>query len=100
MKILKLEVEGFRSLANVVWEPSDLNVLIGPNAGGKSNVLRLLEMLSASATGRLGKYVQAEGGIEPIVWDGRTDAITIRMKTSPIDPIRTSRDDLTSLLSG
>ena len=95
MKILKLEIEGFRSLANVVWEPSDLNVLVGPNASGKSNVLRLLEMLSASATGRLSKYVQAEGGIEPIVWDGRTDAITIRMKTSPIDPIRTSRDDLT-----
>ena len=95
MKILKLEIEGFRSLANVVWEPSDLNVLIGPNASGKSNVLRLLEMLSASATGRLSKYVQSEGGIEPIVWDGRTDAITIRMKTSPIDPIRTSRDDLT-----
>lgn len=95
MKILKLEIEGFRSLANVVWEPGDLNVLIGPNASGKSNVLKLLEMLSASATGRLGKYVKDEGGIEPMVWDGRTDAITIRMRTSPIDPNRTSRDDVT-----
>ena len=64
-------------------------------ASGKSNVLRLLEVLSASAIGRLGKYVQDEGGIEPIVWDGRTDAITIRMKTSPIDANRTSRDDVT-----
>lgn len=45
MKLLKLDVEGYRSLKNVSWEPGDLNVLIGPNAGGKSNLLRVLEML-------------------------------------------------------
>ncbi len=61
MKIVKLGVEGFRSLRSESWEPGDLNVLIGPNASGKSNVLRVLEMLGVAARGGLGKFVQREG---------------------------------------
>ena len=91
MKIANLRVRGFRSLSDVEWEPGDLNVLIGPNASGKSNVLRILEMLANSARGKLGDYVQSEGGMHPLVWDGRSDAIKVRVKTSPIgqhrDPI-------------
>ena len=30
MKIIKLEIEGFRSLKSQTWCPGDLNVLIGP----------------------------------------------------------------------
>jgi AAA15 family ATPase/GTPase len=40
MKILRLTVEGFRSLADVEWKPGDLNVVIGPNTSGRSNLLR------------------------------------------------------------
>lgn len=86
MKLLKLEVEGFRSLKNVAWEPGDLNVLIGPNAGGKSNLLRVLEMLVAAAHGELGRYVQSEGGMEPIVWDGQAERIRISATTTPLPP--------------
>jgi predicted ATPase len=70
MKIIKLDIEGFRSLKSQTWCPGDLNVLIGPNASGKSNLLRVLEMLNAAAKGRLGRYVQHEGGMEPLAWDG------------------------------
>ena len=45
MKIIELEIEGYRSLKSQSWRPGDLNVLIGPNASGKSNLLRVLEML-------------------------------------------------------
>ena len=58
MKLLNLKVEGFRSLKDVTWEPGDLNVLIGPNAGGKSNLLRILELLSISAQHGLSKQIQ------------------------------------------
>jgi predicted ATPase len=75
MKILELRVKGFRSLADVTWKPGDLNVLIGPNAGGKSNLLKLFELISASAKGRLAKHVQREGGMGALVWDGKAESI-------------------------
>ncbi len=40
MKITQLDIEGFRSLRKVIWFPGDLNVIIGPNGTGKSNLLR------------------------------------------------------------
>lgn len=85
MKILELDVEGFRSLKSVRWKPGDLNVVIGPNGTGKSNLLRFLELISVAAQGRLGKYIQALGGMEPIVWDGQSPAISFILKTSPVD---------------
>lgn len=83
MKIRKLGVEGYRSLRKVTWKPGDLNVLIGPNASGKSNLLRLLRLLGASADKRLAKHVQSEGGMGAMLWDGKADKILIRMKTIP-----------------
>lgn len=80
MKILQLDIEGFRSLKKVSWKPGDLNVLIGPNGSGKSNLLRFLELMSISAQGRLGKYIQSLGGMEPIVWDGQANTISFKFK--------------------
>jgi len=96
MKILSLNIKGFRSLKDVSWEPGDLNVVIGPNATGKSNLLRMLELISVSAAGGLGKHVQRWGGMVPLVWDGTSEEIGYRVKTSPIDPRRDiDRDSLT-----
>ena len=58
MKLLNVKVEGFRSLRDVTWEPGDLNVLIGPNAGGKSNLLRFVELLCISAQHGLSQHIQ------------------------------------------
>lgn len=96
MKILELHVEGFRSLKNVTWRPESLNVIIGPNGAGKSNLLRLLEMVSVASQGSLSKFVQAAGGMEPLVWDGRSAEIMTRIKTTPLDTWRPlERDRLT-----
>lgn len=86
MKLIKLEVEGFRSLKAQTWQPGDLNVIIGPNASGKSNLLRVLELLSAAARGRLGRHVQQEGGMEPILWDGQAERIHVGAKMTPLPP--------------
>jgi predicted ATPase len=80
MKILQLDIEGFRSLKKVTWKPGDLNVVIGPNGTGKSNLLRFLELMSVSAQGRLGKYIQSLGGMEPIVWDGQATSISFKLR--------------------
>ncbi|MCX5810437.1 MAG: AAA family ATPase [Proteobacteria bacterium] len=85
MKILKLEIEGFRSLKKIDWEPGALNVIIGPNGTGKSNLLRFLELISVAAQGKLGKYIQSIGGMEPIVWDGTAQSIAFTLKSSPVN---------------
>ena len=95
MKILKLEIEGYRSLKSQTWCPGDLNVLIGPNASGKSNLLRAFELLNTAARGGLGRYVQQEGGMEPILWDGQSDRIRVRTKMTPLPPSTDAKDALT-----
>jgi predicted ATPase len=86
MKILSLQVEGYRSLKNQTWTPGNLNVVIGPNGSGKSNLLSVFEVLSEGARGGLGKHVQREGGMGPLVWDGRVERIRVRTKMSPLPP--------------
>ncbi len=83
MKITRLAIEGFRSLRNVSWSPGNLNVIIGPNGTGKSNLLRLMELISISAQGRLGKYIQSLGGMDPIVWDGTATSIKFLLESTP-----------------
>jgi predicted ATPase len=86
MRIIEFEIEGFRSIASQAWRPGQMNVVIGPNAGGKSNLLRALEMFSAAAQGRLGNYVLREGGIEPILFDGKLPSVWLQVKTTPLPP--------------
>jgi predicted ATPase len=94
MKILNLDVEGFRSLKNISsWHPKNLNVLIGPNGSGKSNLLRTLELLATSAQGGLAKLVQSSGGLEPLLWDGDAEAIRFKVKCSPPDAKRSEVED-------
>lgn len=76
MKITRLDIKGFRSLKDVTWQPGDLNLLIGANGAGKSNLLRFLELLSVSARGGLGKYIQSLGGLNAIAWDGSVSDIS------------------------
>ncbi len=100
MKVVKLEVEGFRSLREIGWEPGDLNVVIGPNGSGKSNLLRILELIALAARGGLGEHVKREGGMEPLLWDARVDQLRIRAKMSPILPDRDrERDCMTYALT-
>ncbi len=83
-----MKSKDIRSLRKIDWHPGNLNVLIGPNGSGKSNLLRTLEMLSVAANGGLGTYVQREGGMEPLVWDGNDDRIRVRCKLSPAEDWR------------
>ncbi len=82
MRIRQLEIEGFRSLKNVTWELGDLNILIGLNNTGKSNLLRLLELMAVAAQGGLDKYIQSLGGMGAIVWDSQARDIRYLLKSS------------------
>jgi predicted ATPase len=85
MSIQSLSVKNFRSLKAVEdWRPGPLNVLIGPNASGKSNVLRAIDLLAASAQGRLAKWVQSAGGMEPLLWDGVGEMFSLDVRVPRI----------------
>jgi predicted ATPase len=81
MGIERLEIKGYRSLRDVVWEPGQLNVLIGPNASGKSNLLDACMLFQEAARGRLAEGVVRRGGITPLCWDQKEDAIQWSLKT-------------------
>jgi len=87
MKIKQLDVAGFRSLKNVSWQPGDLNVVIGQNGTGKSNLLRILELISASARGGLKKYLEEAGGIDAILWDGQAPSVNFCLKAGANGPL-------------
>lgn len=93
MRIRKLAIEGYRSLRSVTWNPGSLNVLIGPNGSGKSNLLRMLELLSISARGQLGGHVQKSGGMDSLLWDGRSDGMKFVLETSPVEEGRNIETD-------
>jgi len=96
MRILSLDVTGYRSLREIHWEPGRLNVVIGPNGTGKSNLLRFLEFVGVAARGGLSKHIQGLGGMEPLLWDGRAERLAIELKMSPSDDWRDEiKDSLT-----
>ena len=50
--LTRIHIQGYKSLKNVQVNLSDLSVLFGPNAAGKSNFLDCLQLLSKLATSR------------------------------------------------
>jgi predicted ATPase len=85
MGIQKLNIQGFRSLRDVAWEPGKLNLVIGPNGSGKSNLLRGLMLLQKGAQGELPEEILRAGGISPLLWDGQVQELSWSVQTDPLD---------------
>jgi predicted ATPase len=86
MRILELKAKGFRSLRDITWSPGDLNVLIGPNGSGKTNLVLLLRLIAQSARGKLGDFVLRQGGIAPLLWDRKDGEFSFRLDLTPDEP--------------
>ncbi len=69
--IERLVIEGFKSIRNQQIMLGKLNVLIGPNASGKSNLIGFLRMLGAMANRQLERYVFHSGGIDALLFGGQ-----------------------------
>src|SRR4051812_4040295 len=83
MKLKRFSITGFRSLRHLVWEPAQLNVLIGPNASGKTNLLRSLELLQQAGTGDLDEAMVRQGGIQSVLWDGQPGELGWQIDVDP-----------------
>lgn len=58
----RVRLEGFRSIRSVTLELRPLNVLIGANGAGKSNIVAFFKLLNELVGGRLQKHIAATGG--------------------------------------
>ncbi len=67
----QITVHGFKSIEWQTLELKALNVLIGANGSGKSNLLDALSFLKASAAGDQGVLVEQLGGAERILFHGK-----------------------------
>ena len=68
----RVTVRGFKSIRVLEgFELGGLNVLVGANGAGKSNLMSLFRMVSELAAGRLQLFVKREGRSDALLFDGR-----------------------------
>lgn len=78
MKLDSIKIEGFKSIESLDLNLLNLNVIIGANGSGKSNLLNFFDMMRAAADGRFHAFVAAAGGANRLLHFGhkQTTAIT------------------------
>ena len=59
-----ITIEGFRSIAQVTLQLEPVNILIGANGSGKSNLIGVFALLRALRLKRLDEYVERSGGAD------------------------------------
>lgn len=70
LPVREFSASGYRSLERIAYPVSRLDVFVGANGVGKSNLYRGLELLRAAAGNSLGAQLAAEG-LDAAIWAGR-----------------------------
>ncbi len=67
-----LTIKGFKSIKDLSnFEFKALNIMIGANGSGKSNLISFFKMLRALIDGNLNRYVRDQGGASDLLFHGR-----------------------------
>lgn len=69
--IERLEIKNFKSIREASIDLKKLNILIGANGAGKSNLISFFEMTRHLLEQRLGAYMLRHGGIDSMLYRGR-----------------------------
>jgi len=78
-----ITIRGFRSIREIdSFELQSINVLIGANGSGKSNVLGIFTFLRAVQEGRMQDYVARQGGAERILHFGARQTPRLEIELS------------------
>jgi len=70
LPVREFEALGFRSLKAITCPVSQLDVLIGANGVGKTNLYRALELLRSAAANTLARDLADDGGLQSALWAG------------------------------
>jgi len=80
-KLHALEVRGFKSIRDQRLELDSLNVFIGGNGAGKSNLVGVFHLLNRVASQQLQIYTGEAGGANALLHFGRKHTATLSIKT-------------------
>lgn len=79
-RLTKLHLKGWKSIRDAEIEFRNINVLVGGNGAGKSNLISFLELFSEIAESDLATYIAQQGGADSILHLG--GGITDRIEAS------------------
>ena len=68
--VREFRAKGFRSLRGITYPVSGLDVFVGTNGVGKTNLYRALELIQSAAANRLARDVVLDGGLTSVLWAG------------------------------
>lgn len=79
--ITELTIYGFKSIKKLVLKLNPITLLIGSNGAGKSNLLKVFDLLQAIYHRNLQEYIALHGGEEKFLFNGskETDKIVIKL---------------------
>lgn len=91
----KLAIRGFKSIRELnEFELKNLNIFVGANGSGKSNLISFFRMLQSLIEGNLAEYVRESGGVSDLLHNGRK--VTRQMEFETIFGLRGYRFTLKS----
>ncbi|MCF6177062.1 MAG: AAA family ATPase [Victivallaceae bacterium] len=78
----KLTIKGFKSIKELVdFELTDLNIIVGGNGAGKSNLISFFKMLKSLMDGNLNRFVTSNGGAGDLLFNGRKTTQLMEFET-------------------
>lgn len=89
LPVREFQAHGYRSLKAIAYPMSGLDVFVGANGVGKTNLYRALELLRAAAANTLARDLASEGGLDSALWAGprrRSEPVRIRLSVGLADP--------------
>ncbi len=91
LPVRAFHAKGFRSLESIAYPMGDLDVLVGANGAGKTNLYRGLELLRSAAANTLARDLADEGGLGSALWAGgrrRTEPARIHLAVGLGEPAK------------
>lgn len=76
MAIKTLSIQGYRSIQNICLHLNDINVIVGSNGCGKSNLYQAVHLMAKAVKGELAETLVLEGGMPSILWAGEKKKTT------------------------
>ena len=87
--VREFRAKGFRSLRAITYPVSGLDVFVGTNGVGKTNLYRALELIQSAAANRLARDVVLDGGLTSVLWAGprrRNEQAEMTLSVGLTDP--------------